>query len=121
VYNNPVSATIQFVVADDASLTLSNVLNYPNPFTTYTQFWFSHNKPYEPLEVQVQVMTLTGKVVWSHNQTIYTAGFLSKDISWDGRDDFGERIGKGVYIYKLFVRSTLSNQKTEKIEKLVIL
>ena len=57
VYNNPVTAEIQFVVAGDSSIAITNVLNYPNPFVNYTQFWFTHNKPFEPLEVQVQVMT----------------------------------------------------------------
>ena len=121
VYNNPVTAEIQFVVVGDDDITIKNVLNYPNPFVNYTEFWFSHNKPFEPLEVQVQVFTITGKVVWTKNQTITTDGFLSRDIKWDGRDDFGDRIGKGVYVYKLTVRSTLSDKKTEKIEKLVIL
>ena len=121
VYNNPVSAEIQFVVVGDETLTLKNVLNYPNPFVSYTQFWFTHNRPFEPLEVQVQVMTVTGKVVWTKNQIINTDGFLSREITWDGRDDFGDKIGKGVYVYKLTVKSTLTNKKTEKFEKLVIL
>lgn len=121
VYNNPVSADIQFVVVGDETLTLKNVLNYPNPFVSHTQFWFTHNRPFEPLEVQVQVMTVTGKVVWTKNQLINTEGFLSREITWDGRDDFGDKIGKGVYIYKLTVKSTLTNKKTEKFEKLVIL
>ncbi|MHC0443860.1 type IX secretion system sortase PorU [Flavobacterium sp. 3-218] len=121
VYNNPVTSEIQFTVVGDDSLTLSHVLNYPNPFSTYTQFWFSHNRPYEPLDVQVQVMTITGKVVWTKNQTVTTEGFLSREITWDGRDDFGDRIGKGVYIYKLTVKSNLTNKKAEKYEKLVIL
>ncbi|MBS1534118.1 MAG: type IX secretion system sortase PorU [Bacteroidetes bacterium] len=121
VYNNLVTAEIQFVVVGDDSLTLSNVLNYPNPFTSYTEFWFNHNKPLEPLEVQVQVLTVTGKIVWTKNQTITTDGTLARSITWDGRDDFGDRIGKGVYIYKLTVKSLLSNSKAEKYEKLVIL
>ena len=121
VYNNPVTSEIQFVVVGDESLTLTHVLNYPNPFSTYTQFWFSHNRPYEPLDVQVQVMTITGKVVWTKNQIITTEGFLSREITWDGKDDFGDRIGKGVYIYKLTVKSNLTNKKAEKYEKLVIL
>jgi hypothetical protein len=121
VYNNPITAEIQFVVVGDDSITLKNVLNYPNPFVNYTEFWFSHNKPFEPLQVQVQVMTITGKIVWTKNQTITTEGFLSREITWDGKDDFGDRIGKGVYVYKLTVKSTLSNKKAEKIEKLVIL
>ncbi|RZJ65547.1 MAG: type IX secretion system sortase PorU [Flavobacterium sp.] len=121
VYNNPITAEIQFVVVGDDKITLTNVLNYPNPFTSYTQFWFSHNKPFEPLDVQVQVMTVTGKVVWTRNQVVNTEGFLSREVTWDGKDDFGDRIGKGVYIYKLTVRSTLTGTKSEKIEKLVIL
>ena len=121
VYNNPVTAEIQFLVVGDETITLKNVLNYPNPFTTYTQFWFTHNRPFEPLDVQVQVMTITGKIVWTKNQVISTEGFLSREITWDGKDDFGDRIGKGVYIYKLTVRSTLTNTKSEKYEKLVIL
>jgi hypothetical protein len=121
VYNNPVTAEIQFVVMGDDTITLTHVLNYPNPFVSYTQFWFSHNRPYEPLTVQIQVITVTGKVVWTKNQIITTEGFLSKEITWDGRDDFGNKIGKGVYIYKLSVRSSLTNSKAEKIEKLVIL
>ncbi len=119
VYNNPITAEIQFIVVGDDTLTLTNVLNYPNPFVNYTEFWFTHNRPYEPLDVQVQVMTITGKVVWAKNQIITTDGFLSREITWDGKDDFGDKIGKGVYIYKLTVKSSLTNTKTEKIEKLV--
>jgi hypothetical protein len=121
VYNNPITAEIQFVVMGNETVTLTNVLNYPNPFVNYTQFWFSHNRPFEPLEVQVQILTITGKLVKTINQIIMTEGFLSREISWDGRDDFGDRIGKGVYIYKLTVKSNITNSKTEKIEKLVIL
>lgn len=121
VYNNLITSELQFVVADDSQIKLTNVLNYPNPFVNHTEFWFTHNKPYEPLEVQVQVMTVTGKVVWTKNQSVTTEGFTSRNITWDGKDDFGDRLGKGVYIYKLTVKSTLSNKKTEKFEKLVIL
>ncbi len=121
VYNNPNITEIQFVVMGDEAITLTHVLNYPNPFVNYTEFWFTHNRPYEPLDVPVQVITITGKVVWTKNQIISTDGFLSKEISWNGKDDFGNKIGKGVYIYKLTVKSSLTNDKAEKIEKLVIL
>ena len=121
VYNNPITAEIQFIVVGDDAITLNHVLNYPNPFVNYTEFWFTHNRPFEPLEVQVQVMTITGKVVWTKNQIITTEGFLSKEITWDGKDDFGDKIGKGVYVYKLTVKSSLTNKKIEKFEKLVIL
>lgn len=121
VYNNSATTEIQFVVAGKDSLEITHVLNYPNPFTSYTEFWFNHNRPFEPLEVQIQVFTVSGKVVWTKNQIITTDGFLSRDITWDGKDDFGDKIGKGVYIYKITVKSTLTNKRAEKFEKLVIL
>jgi hypothetical protein len=120
-YNNSAMNEIQFVVSESDGVELTRVLNYPNPFTSYTEFWFNHNRPFEPLDVQVQVMTVSGKVVWSKNQNLTTTGFTSREITWDGRDDFGQRLGKGVYIYKITVKSTLTNKSASKIEKLVIL
>jgi hypothetical protein len=121
VYNNFATAEIQFIVMGDEEVSLTNVLNYPNPFVSYTEFWFSHNRPFETLDVQVQIMTITGKVVKTINQSVTTEGFLSREIKWDGKDDFGDRIGKGVYVYKLTVKSLSTNKTAEKIEKLVIL
>ena len=120
-YNNSAMNEIQFVVSESDGVELTRVLNYPNPFTSYTEFWFNHNRPFEPLDVQVQVMTISGKVVWSQNRNLTTTGFTSREITWDGRDDFGQRLGKGVYIYKITVKSTLTNKSASKIEKLVIL
>ena len=120
-YNNSSEAMLNFVVVSDNSITLDNVLNYPNPFVNYTEFWFNHNKPNEPLEVQVQIFTVSGKLVKTINQLVQTTGNLSRNISWNGLDDFGNKIGKGVYIYKLKVTSTTSNISSEKYEKLVIL
>ena len=121
VYNNSSEATLNFVVVNDSGLTLSNVLNYPNPFVNYTEFWFNHNKPNEPLEAQVQIFTVSGKLVKTLNQNVQTTGGLSRSITWNGLDDFGNKIGKGVYVYRLKVRSTVTNLVSEKYEKLVIL
>jgi len=120
-YNNPSESALSFVVVDDNDLILSNVLNYPNPFVNYTEFWFNHNKPNESLEVMVQIFTVSGKLIKTLSQSVKSEGLLSREITWDGLDDFGNKIGKGVYIYKLQVRSLLSNAKAEKFEKLVIL
>lgn len=120
-YNNSSETILNFVVVSDTNISLDNVLNYPNPFVNYTEFWFNHNKPNESLQVQVQIFTISGKLIKTINQLVQTTGNLSRNISWNGLDDFGNRIGKGVYVYKLKVTSTVSNISSEKYEKLVIL
>jgi hypothetical protein len=124
VYNNSSTADIEFLVFDeDKGLVIENVLNYPNPFVNYTEFWFNHNSS-EPLDISVQIFTVSGKLVRTLNgQTSggKSVSTLSKDIIWDGRDDFGDKLGKGVYIYKLKVKSERLNTQVEKTEKLVIL
>ena len=120
-YNNPSEASISFVVVSDSELVLDNVLNYPNPFINYTEFWFNHNKPNEALEAQVQIFTVSGKLIKTINQQILTNGTLSRSMKWNGLDDFGNKIGKGVYIYKLKVKVISNGLKSEKVEKLVIL
>ncbi|MBU2949540.1 type IX secretion system sortase PorU [Tamlana agarivorans] len=125
VYNNSSVSEIQFMVFNEnQELVINNVLNYPNPFVDYTEFWFNHNSS-ESLSVSIQIFTVSGKLVRTLNGS--TSGgavvnsSLSRDIVWDGRDDFGSKIGKGVYVYKLKVHSELLNKTVEKIEKLVIL
>jgi len=120
-YNNSSQATLNFLVVSDSNLVLEHVLNYPNPFVNYTEFWFNHNKPNEPLEVQVQVFTISGKLIKTIRKAVQTTGNLSRSISWNGLDDFGNKIGKGVYIYTLKVTATISNLTSKKYEKLVIL
>jgi hypothetical protein len=124
VYNNAATQEIQFVVFDqNQSLELTNVLNYPNPFINYTEFWFNHNSS-GLLNVSIQIFTVSGKLVKTINAQTNTGNgisSLSRDITWDGTDDFGNKIGKGVYVYKLSVKSLSTGLETEKIEKLVIL
>lgn len=121
IYNNPSEASTEFVVAESADLALERVLNYPNPFTTYTEFQFEHNRANQALEVQVQIFTVSGRLVKTINQEVLSTGNRITGIAWDGLDDYGDKIGKGVYVYRLKVKSTLDNSVADKYEKLVIL
>lgn len=120
VHNNSADAGLDFVVAENSKLAIANLLNYPNPFTTHTTFHFDHNKPGQPLDIMLQVYTVSGKLVKSIAQTISTSGFHADQLHWDGLDDFGDRIGRGVYIYRLRVRST-DGESVQDTQKLVIL
>jgi len=113
VMNNSSEQVIEFTVSDDSELELRHVLNYPNPFTTHTAFWFEHNKPGLSLQVQVQIMTITGKVVRSVTGQVDPGGSRVTEISWDGKDDYGNRLARGVYLYKLRVMAP--GKKTREV------
>lgn len=120
VYNNSSLKSTEFVVAPSAELALEHVLNYPNPFTTHTDFYFEHNRPCTTLECQVQVFTVSGRLVKTLNRRLNCEGFRSEPMPWNGLDEQGDKIGRGVYVYRLSI-TTPTGEKAEKIEKLVIL
>ncbi len=120
VNNNSSETSINFTVVEKQSISLDHVLNYPNPFTTKTQFFFEHNQVCESLEAQIQIFTVSGKLVKTINQSVRTQGFRTEGIDWDGKDDFGDQIAKGVYVYKISVKNP-NGDIAEKLEKLVLL
>ena len=120
VFNNPSETTIEFVVANDDKLQLQHVLNYPNPFSTQTTFHFDHNRAGQNLNIILSIQTITGTIIKTIEQFVPSAPGHVADITWGGRDEFDNKLAKGVYIYRIIVR-TDDGQTTEKIEKLVIL
>lgn len=120
VFNNSSEAYIDFVVSESANLALDHIFNYPNPFTTNTDFYFDHNLPNTNLNVMINIFTISGKIVKTLETTMNTSGYRSLPINWNGLDDYGDKIGKGVYIYKITVRTDAGDEVSE-FEKLVIL
>ncbi|MET0300964.1 MAG: T9SS type A sorting domain-containing protein, partial [Flavitalea sp.] len=120
VMNNSSEATLGFRVQKEEGLLLDHVLNYPNPFTTRTTFWFDHNRPGDELQVSISIFTVTGKLVKTIRNTILSPGTRSNEIEWNGRDEFGNKIGRGVYIYRLTVK-TSDGHTAHKMQKLYIL
>jgi Peptidase family C25 len=120
VNNNPGQDLINFEVAEEKELAIAHVLNYPNPFTTSTLFYFEHNQSCNQFKTQIQIFTISGKLVKTINSDVSLNGFRSEGIPWDGLDDFGDVLAKGVYIYNLKAISC-EGKTAEKTEKLVLL
>lgn len=120
VNNNSSTTRVEFVVQEESELKLDHVLNYPNPFTTSTEFFFEHNQCCVNLEAQIQIFTVTGRLVKTINKAINTVGYRTEPMPWDGKDEFGDQLAKGVYVYHLKVR-TQDGKTAEKLEKLVLL
>lgn len=127
VANNAAEETLQFIVSNSATIALKNVLNYPNPFTDRTCFQFNHSLGNTVLDVRIEIFTITGQRVktiegiWTGTETLSPADC----ISWDGRDDFGDQLSRGIYLYRVFVTSNSNAGKgisgESKFEKLVLL
>ena len=126
IANNPGEGYTEFVVAEDGKVALDHVLNYPNPFTTNTNFQFEHNLAAQMLDIQVSIFSVSGKLVKTiiHN-TPNADGFRVTDIAWDGKDDYGDQLARGVYLYRVKVRGTdiagATATAESSFEKLVIL
>lgn len=90
IMNNSSQESIEFIVVNSAELAIKHVLNYPNPFTTNTSFYFEQNQPDNALDVMIQIFTVSGKSVKTIRQYVTMNGFRSDGIVWDGCDDFGE-------------------------------
>lgn len=127
IANNSSEGYTEFIVANSAEIALEHVLNYPNPFTDNTCFQFDHNLAGQQLEVLIQVYTVSGRLVKTLEESMLSDGAIRLDncISWDGRDEFGDRLARGVYLYKVKVRVANTNEQLlegeSDFEKLVIL
>lgn len=125
VSNNSGTGYTEFVVASTAEAALEHVLNYPNPFTTSTEFQFEHNLPNQPLQVQISIFTVSGKLVKTIQEEVIADGYRVTGIKWDGLDDFGNPIGRGVYVYKVSIgllsETNQVSTSTSEFQKLVIL
>ena len=120
VYNNSSQAYTEFVVVKSDEVVLKNVFNYPNPFTTSTCFRFEHNHACSDLNVQIKIFSITGKLVQTINKTVSTSGFIAEPVNWDGKNEYGARVSKGIYIYKLQVNLN-TGEYAEATGKLIIL
>ena len=104
--NNSTTAEIAFVVSDAEGLEIDNVLPYPNPTAGPTRFTFEHNQPPgTPARATLRVYTVAGRPVRTlDGDEAIPGGVLSGplvQIPWDGRDDDGDRLGSGVYLFRL--------------------
>ena len=104
---------IQFEIINKQTIT--EVLNYPNPFSTSTRFVFTLTGNEIPDIFTIQIMTITGKVVKEITKNELGNLHIGRNITdyaWDGKDEFGDKLANGVYLYKVITRS--NGQAVEK-------
>jgi hypothetical protein len=92
--------------------TFTNFYPYPNPFSTSMRFVFTLTGTSVPDNILIRIMTVTGKVVREITQDELGAIKIGNNITefaWDGRDQFGDQLANGVYLYKVYIRDNELN------------
>ncbi|MBT0811496.1 transporter [Litoribacter ruber] len=95
---------INFEVVNEAQIT--NFYPYPNPFSTNVRFVFTVTGTQVPDQIKIQIMTVTGKVVREIFQDELGPLRIGNNITeyaWNGKDEFGDQLANGVYIYRVLV------------------
>jgi hypothetical protein len=115
--NNSSTATVDFVVRPKSRLSLTEVMNYPNPFRNRTAFTFELN--FDDTEVRVKIFTLSGRLIRTL-EGVGNSGF--NQLDWDGLDADGDQLANGVYLYKILATQRLGGEAlhAEEIGKLVV-
>ena len=116
--SNNASGAIDYTVAFEVvnKSMISNLLNYPNPFTTSTAFVFTLTGSELPTQFRIQILTITGKVVKEINKEELGPIRIGNNITeykWDGRDQYGQPLANGVYLYRV-----VADMNGKKIDKL---
>jgi hypothetical protein len=87
---------------------ISNVLNYPNPFSTSTRFVYTLTGKEPPTFFKIQIMTVSGRIVREITQDEIgplKIGTHKTEYAWDGTDEFGDKLANGIYLYRVTVQN----------------
>jgi len=104
-YSGDSEYQIDFEVITSSSI--SNIYNYPNPFSTKTHFVFTLTGSFFPDELLIQIFSVSGKIIKEINVNDIGSikiGHNKTDFFWDGRDEFGDLLANGVYFYKVIAK-----------------
>jgi len=96
---------------------ITYLMNYPNPFSTSTRFVFTLTGNEVPDNILIQIMTVSGKVVREITENELGPIQIGRNISeyaWDGKDEFGDPLANGVYLYR--VKAQINGQDIKHLE-----
>jgi hypothetical protein len=115
VFNNSSEKVISFYVTDGDIFTISNFLNYPNPFIDNTEFYFQHNQSNQNLNVTIEIYSMTGQHIKTLEDNFYDTGYRIGPINWNGSNKYGQIVSSGLYLAKLNIELDNGFYETKSI------
>lgn len=119
-FNNSSEKSILFLVESGEKFVLKNLINYPNPFLGETSITGEHNRPDSELDVVINIYSLNGRIIKIIKTTVPSTGYALPPVVWDGNDEGGTRVGRGIYIYTVTI-STETGETTKASGRMIIL
>lgn len=120
-FNNAGAASLDFFVSESSAIKIEDLIAFPNPFNETTTIRFSHSHPGEDLEASLVIYNTVGAVVQNMKFSIPESQYQVTLMDWDGSSPDGTKLGGGIYLLRLSVRSLVDGSKNEQITKLIIL
>ncbi|MDH6354030.1 hypothetical protein M2132_000350 [Dysgonomonas sp. PH5-45] len=120
VWNNSQTQNVEFEVSDNYKPNIYDFKIWGNPARTSTKFVFTSDVPGSTLKVKYQVFTMTGAMVWQHEESGTSSTMSNYVYEWDLRGGNGARIEAGVYICRVTI-SIDGKGESAKSEKLIVL
>jgi len=111
--NNSTTKTIEFEVVRGLSPVIFSVYNYPNPVREQTTFVIQHDRPETLLTTTVEIFDLSGRKIWMFTQS------STDEVTWDLKTSNGEKVQKGIYLYRVSIR-TENSSLTSKTNKIIV-
>jgi hypothetical protein len=118
IFNNSSESEEHFTVVGGSDMAIRDVLNYPNPFSSSTTFTFQRNTS-DPVDVKIKVYTVAGRMIKEIEGMSITDKFVR--IDWDGRDNDGNLLSNGVYLYKVIIKGAQEAGRQEVLGKLAVI
>jgi hypothetical protein len=119
IYNNSSEKTIMFNVVTGKKFIITNLRNYPNPFFSQTSITLEHNRPDIELNVSINVFSTDGRMIKIINTKVAQSGYTLPPVIWDGTDDGGRKVAKGLYPYTVTI--TTGNGETARVSGRMII
>jgi hypothetical protein len=100
-YNNSSEKTLLFFVGADVRFIVSDILNYPNPFTSSTTIVAGHNRPDSNVEVLISIFDMSGRLIRTLRSSAPAGGYAIEPVIWDRTTDNGAMAGRGTYVFRI--------------------
>lgn len=117
---NSTTASVEFFVDPSAAPKIFDMYSDANPATTEANFYIIHNRPESMLSVTVEIYDLGGSRLWSSTTTGRADMYASKPVTWDLTNSTGQRVGRGIYLYRTTVTSTDNGESSVMTKRIAV-